>query len=152
MKKNYKNNSGFTLIEVIIYIALFAIVVGGGMVATYQIISGTDAGTNHVILQEEANFLLHKIDWAMTGATSFSSLPSSSLIISKSGSTFKFDLDLNKNIRLNSTILNSSSIVVSNLSFTSPDTNGVTTTFTLTTAQNGRTTTQNFSTTKYLRQ
>ena len=38
------------------------------MVATYQIIQSTDASTNQIILQEEANFLLRKIDAAITGA------------------------------------------------------------------------------------
>ena len=63
MIKNFiKNNrSGFTLIESIIYLSLLVIVVGGGVVAAYQVIQGTEATYNHVILQEEANFLFGKI-------------------------------------------------------------------------------------------
>jgi len=153
MSKESKKKSGFTLIEVIIYIALFSIIIGGGIVATYEIIQSTDSGTNHVVLQEEANFLLRKINWALTGATSFTL--GSSLSIVKDGDIYIFDLN-SGNMRVTKTgvtsILNSSSISVSNLAFTLTGTNGITTTFTLTTAQNGRNTTQDFSTTKYLRQ
>lgn len=145
--------TGFTLIEIIIYIALFSIVIGGGMVATYSIIQSTDNGTNHVILQEEANFLLRKINWALTGAISFTI--GSNLSIAKDGTTLVFDLN-SGNMRLTKggviSILNSSSISVSNLTFTPVGANGITTTFTLTTVQNGRNTSQDYSTTKYLRQ
>jgi len=153
MRENLKKDSGFTLIEVIIYIGLFSVIIGGGMVATYGIIQSTDNGSNHVILQEEANFLLRKVNWALTGAESFTT--GSSLSIVKDGITLVFDLD-SENMRLTkasvTSILNSSSISVSNLTFTTVKTNGITTSFTLTTAQNGRNITQNFSTTKYLRQ
>ncbi len=142
---------GFTLIEVIIYIALFSIVIGGGMIAAYEIIQSTDSGTNHVIVEEEANFLLRKINWALSGATSpLSSLPASSLTVTKSGTPYIFDLNSN-NLRINNIILNSSSIKVSNLTFSSPGSNGVTTSFTLTTQQNGKNITESFFTTKYLR-
>jgi prepilin-type N-terminal cleavage/methylation domain-containing protein len=149
--KLMKKNTGFTLIEVIIYLALFSIVIGGGMVATYQIIQSKDSGANHVIMEDEANFLLRKINWALTGATPpISPLPASTLTVSKSGTNYTFDLNSN-NLRLNNIVLNSSSIKVSNLSFTSPGTNGITTSFTLETMQEGRKVTQPFSTTKYLR-
>ncbi len=157
-------NKGFTLIETIIYIALFAIVIGGGMVATYNIIESTNAGTNHVVLQEEANFLLRKINWALTGATSICST-GSKLVITKitpvscptSANLISFDLNGSNIIITKGTsspvILNSSSITVLALSFalTTIGT-GVKTQFTLTTVQNGRKASQIFSTTKYLRQ
>jgi type II secretory pathway pseudopilin PulG len=148
-------NRGFTLIETIIYLALFALVVGGGMVAVYQIISSTDATNNKVILQEEANFLLRKIDNTLTGAVavSVSSSPPT-LVVTKSGpQTFASP---SNDLTLNSKVLTSGSIKVSNLTFERiPGSGGrpdmVVTSFTLTTNQNGRASTQNFSTTKYLR-
>ncbi len=147
---------GFTLIEVIIYLALFSIVIGGGMVATYQILGSSNSSSNQVILQEEANFLLRKIDWGMTGATvaTPATIPPS-LTITKAGyPTLKFDLN-STNLRLTRGAglplsLNSSSISVSGLSFIAIG-NGITTQFTLTTVQDGRNVSQTFSTTKYLR-
>ena len=160
-KYNKKNSTGFTLIEIVIYLALFSIIIGGGMIAVYEIIQSADAGENQVILQEEANFLLRKIDWALTGATSVAvtSFPQT-FSVTKSGlPTLLFDYN-SSNLRLkrgssSAVILNSSSITVSNLSFVKTVVSGkpdaITTTFTLTTAQNGRNTSQVFTTTKYLR-
>ena len=155
-QKSYKK--GFTLIEAIVYMALFFIIIGGAMVTTYGIIESVNAGTNHVILQEEANFLLRKVDWAMTGATAVTAVASPpSLSITKTGlPLLKFDVS-GTNFRLtrgagSPVILNSSSISLSNLSFTPTGGGvGVTTAFTLTTVQNGRNVSENFSTTKYLR-
>src|ERR1700757_2708202 len=118
-----KNNSGFTLVEMIIYLALFSIVIGGGMICTYQIIQSTDAGTNHVALQEEANFLLRKVDWALTGANTVSTVSSpASLTVTKTGLTVVFTVS-GTNMRLtrgagSPVVLNSSDIAVSNLTFT----------------------------------
>ena len=164
-----KKSHGFTLIETIIYLALFAIVIGGGMVATYQIIQATDANYNHVVLQEEANFLLRKIDWALTGSTDVS-VPSSSVLESTKNSTvYTFNIcTTNLTIQTgsgktcsNSPItLNSSNVTVS-LTPSIPLFQEITvsgkpdeliTSFTLTTVQNGRNATEAFSTTKYLRQ
>jgi len=157
---------GFTLIETLIYIALFAIVIGGGMVAAYEIIQATDANRNQIILQEEANFVFRKIDWALTGATAITVSPST-LVTTKSISgtptnlTFALDstshsITLKRNSN-SANALNSTNFLATNLSFTdipasggSP--HGVTTKFTLITVQNGRAASQDFSTTKYLRQ
>ncbi len=155
------NQKGFTLIETIIYIALFAIIIGGGMVAAYQIIQATEASNNHIILQEEANFLLRKINWALSQPAIGFGIGSSVLTVSSSP-PLTFDLDCSNpnacNLRLNAIILNSSAVKVSSLSFCNTScvpsitSNGVTTSFTLTTMQNGRPASQGFSTTKYLRQ
>ena len=158
------DQKGFTLIETIIYLALFVIVIGGGMVAAYQIIESTEANKNHVILQEEANFLLRKINWALTGATSVAETgttltvqkpiggASTQLVFSLNGSS----LELARSLGTPSS-LNTSNIALSNLAFAKtlgaggrPD--ALTTTFTLTTLQNGLNDSQTFSTKKYLRQ
>src|SRR3989338_5692599 len=81
-----KGGAGFTLLETLIYLFLFAIVIGGGMIAAYNIIEGTDAAYNHVVLQEEANFLFRKISWALTGATAISTPSATSLSVTKTGS------------------------------------------------------------------
>lgn len=60
-------NKGFTLIETIIYIALFGLLIGGALVTSYGLIEGTDRSQSKTTIQEEANFVLRKIDWALTG-------------------------------------------------------------------------------------
>jgi hypothetical protein len=58
-----KHTKGFTLIETLMYLALFTLIIGGGMLATYQIIESTTASYGHILLQEEGNFILRKIAW-----------------------------------------------------------------------------------------
>ena len=56
-------NKGFTLIEVIIYIALFTILMGGAFVTAYQLIDGTNRIKVNTTIQEEGNFVMRKLDW-----------------------------------------------------------------------------------------
>lgn len=113
---------GSTLIETLIYIVLFAIIIGGVMVATYQIIEATDKTQVRVILEDEGNFLLRKIDWALTGAGSVNTPTPNSLIVTKSGGlTLTFDFD-SGNLRLRRNTgpakeLNSENVAISNLVF-----------------------------------
>jgi len=168
MTRKYKKNTGLTLIEIIIYIALFSIVIGGGMIATYQIVESTEAGTNHVILQEEANFLLRKVNWALTGATAVTvsgGRLETTKNIGGTSTTFSFNLcsgnltikkGAGKTCSSSPIILNSSSIEVTATSLFTKITGGgkpdaIKTSFILTTEQNGRNISQDFSTTKYLR-
>jgi hypothetical protein len=78
---------GFTLIEAIIYIALFGLLIGGGVVAAYNIFEGAGRGQTHAMLQEEGNFLLGKINWTLSGVQSISSptggTTGTSLIVTK---------------------------------------------------------------------
>lgn len=167
-----ESGAGFTLIETLVYIVLFAIVIGGGMTATYQIIQATDANYNHVILQDEANFLFRKIDWALIGiigiTTPPNTIPTNNLVVNKTvnntPATLTFEThDSDSTCPINylclkqssAVPLNSSSLAFSNPLFTRTIVSGkpdsITASFTLTTAQNGRPATQNFSITKYLR-
>ncbi len=164
-----KKQKGFTLVETLLYIALFTIIIGGGIVAVYQIIQSTEASYSHVILQEEANFLFRKIDWALTGLDGPTSIitptnySDTTLTVNKDSAQVKFYLD-NGNLtvqRDSGTIvpLNSSNITASSTPSThlferiitpgKPD--AITTNFTLTTEQNSWPATQTFSFTKYLR-
>jgi prepilin-type N-terminal cleavage/methylation domain-containing protein len=155
---------GFTLIESLIYLALFTIIIGGGLVSVYQIIQSTNANKNHIILQEEANFLFRKMNGVLVGTTSISQPTNNSdtdLVIIKNGSNISFHLTnaSNGDLTLNGTLLNSESVKVSLTPTThlfehvivagKPD--AIVIKFTLTTVQNGRNVSQNFSFTKYLR-
>ena len=61
-----KNQAGFTLIEVIIYSALIAIVIGGSLGVIYQIFQGADSLNKQIIVEQDANFILSKVRWVLT--------------------------------------------------------------------------------------
>ncbi|TSC82286.1 MAG: hypothetical protein G01um101420_450 [Parcubacteria group bacterium Gr01-1014_20] len=63
------NRQGYTLIEIIIYMALFSFVIGGFLLTTYSIIESSGHLQSRAIIDEEGTFLLRKIDWALNGAT-----------------------------------------------------------------------------------
>ena len=129
------------------------------MVTTYQIIESTNAGTNHVVLQEEANFLLRKINHNLNGASGLSTNVSNDELTITYPSLPQVVFDLSGiYLRLNSINLNSINVTVSNLVFTCAPVTCISvgttpvkivTTFTLTAKANG--THQDFQTTKYLR-
>src|SRR5262245_42467784 len=58
---------GFTLIEVLVYLALFTILVGGAVLAAYNVIESNGRNQTLAVLQQESNFLTGKINWALTG-------------------------------------------------------------------------------------
>ena len=62
---------GFTLIEVIIYIALFSLLMGTAFVTAFQLIDGSGKLGVKNTVQEEGNFVMRKINWALTGAENF---------------------------------------------------------------------------------
>ena len=163
-------NKGFTLIEMLLYMALFSMIIGGGMAATYEIIQATEASTNHTILEEEANFLLRKIHWALTDINAASDIAApatysdTTLKITKSAGVLTFNLSGN-NLTLaeasgSALPLNSSNVKVSltpsvhlfqRLAVSGkPD--AIIASFTLTAIQNGRNISEDFTLTKYLRQ
>ncbi|MCI0619905.1 prepilin-type N-terminal cleavage/methylation domain-containing protein [Candidatus Wolfebacteria bacterium] len=59
--------SGLTLFEVLVYIGLLAIILGGAMLGAYQLIEGSVRTATRVATEEEANFIFRKIDWALNG-------------------------------------------------------------------------------------
>lgn len=61
---------GFTLIEAIIYIALLGIVMTGAVAASYQILTGANGLNATNTVGEEGNFVLRKLEWAMSSAQS----------------------------------------------------------------------------------
>lgn len=61
-----KQPRGLTLIEVIIYITLLSLLMTGTLSAVYTLISGTDRTGNHIEVEEEGNFVLNKLTWALS--------------------------------------------------------------------------------------
>ena len=73
-----RQSAGFTLIEAIVYLALFAIVMGGAIVSSYSIIESMGRNQSKAIVQEEGDFLIGKINWAISGASSVDDPPAGS--------------------------------------------------------------------------
>lgn len=163
------NNSGFTLIEVLIYLALFGLMFAGVVLTGYSIFESTARTQSRDLLTSEGNFLLDKIGWSMNGATAISTVASPpSVTITRSGSPTPIvldsvascgssvtDLEL-KRAAAPALPLNNCNVQVTNLAFvhagsgTNPE--SLTASFTLSMkTSNGSTITQDFSTTKYLR-
>jgi len=167
VKKNCpKINDGFTLIETVIYIAILSIVIGGGIVSAFYIIDSGQKNKIGVNIQAEGNFLLRKIEWAMTGAASISVVSPSRLSIIKDTTTgfpplqnpLVFSL-VGSNLQLTrgagmATNLNSSNVAVSLVNgvvftATAGTSAGVTISFILSSGNPVKS--QTFTVTKYLR-
>src|SRR5213078_842008 len=63
---------GFTLIETLVYLALFAIMIGGIVAASYLLFESSNRNQTKAMMQEEKNFILGKINYALSGAKSAS--------------------------------------------------------------------------------
>ena len=172
MNKNLKK--GFTLIEAIVYLALFSLLMGGAVITSYDLFESSGRGGAHATLQEEGNFLLAKISWALSGAqavttpaapASACSAPSSTLTVSKWDSSVGSvsiqqsgtNATLGRLLTGVTLLLNSPGVQISNLSFihcwgggSNPD--SIETSFTLSTRNtNGMPLSQDFSSTEYVR-
>src|SRR3989344_174072 len=77
-----KKQSGFTIVETLIYLGLFAIVMTGIIVAAYNMFELSGRTQTKAMLTAEGNFLLGKVNWVMSGVQTVS-LPTSG----NSGST-----------------------------------------------------------------
>ena len=58
--------AGFTLLETLLYLAFFTLLIGSGTVAVYHIIESSQRTHYRIAVEEEGNFLLRKIDAALT--------------------------------------------------------------------------------------
>lgn len=60
---------GFTLIEVIVYTAILAIVLGFSLLALFELRDSASANRSRTAVSSEGNFVMQKISWALAGAT-----------------------------------------------------------------------------------
>jgi hypothetical protein len=60
---------GFTLIETVIYIALLGMLMTGAVVTTYELMLSAGSSNSKNTTGEEGNFVLRKLDWALTGTS-----------------------------------------------------------------------------------
>lgn len=68
--KTCKLKSGFTLIETLVYLSLYAVIMSGAIVAIYSIFESSARNQAQAMVQEEGSYLIGKIDWAMSNAVS----------------------------------------------------------------------------------
>ena len=81
---------GFSLIEVIIYIALFSILITAVLATAFDIIESTQSLNSKTQIHEELNFALRKIKWALGGASNITT-PSALNPYTSSLSLTKYD-------------------------------------------------------------
>ena len=77
------NIRGFTLLETLIYIALFGVLMTGTLVTVYELLLSFEHNSRAIAIQEEGIFLQRKINWALVGATTVSIPNASTLIITR---------------------------------------------------------------------
>lgn len=161
MKKN-----GFTLIETLIYLALFAIIMTGVLTSVYSVSETSSRNQAQAMVLEEGTFLVGKIDWALSGAREIdqpTSVGNTLLLTRFDGSTITIeatgtDMLLTRDSS-SPQVLNNTNVSVENLTFTHIEATGdginpesLEASFTVSTrTQGGLPLSQNFSTIKYLR-
>ena len=169
-----QSQRGFTLIETLVYLALFALIMGGAVVAAYNMFESSGRSHTRAMIQEEGDFITAKIDWSLSGIQSISTPPTPgagvSCAISPTLSVSKWDTSVGTiivdlvggNMRLSrggnpAQGLNNTNITVSNLSFSHcytgvNDPESVSASFTLSArTPNGMMMTQDFFTSQHLR-
>lgn len=148
---------GFTLIETLIYIALFVIIVGGLMVAVYGYFETIGWNATKASMEEEKSFVLGKINEALSGAevvtTPGAGASGPILTLTKYDNTSDTVMLSSGAVVENGATLTNTNVSVSNLTFThaaSPE--GVTASFTISAnTPSGSTISEQASLTRYLR-
>ncbi len=60
------NNKGFTIIELIIYIALFSILMTGAFTSAFHLLDGAGRLNEKTVTTVEGNFVLKKLSWLLS--------------------------------------------------------------------------------------
>ena len=121
---------GFTLIETLVYLGLLSFLIIGILASSYYIIQGSNKVREKIMVETEADFLLKKISWAISGLPTITapSIGTTGLSLTAinshiSPNPFTFDLDsATGQLRMThgsgpAKPLNSVNVAVSNLSF-----------------------------------
>lgn len=73
--------AGFSLLELMIYLALFGMLMSGVLVTVFAIIKSNEANIASVGVQEEGTFINRKLSWAVSGATSVTLISPTSISV-----------------------------------------------------------------------
>lgn len=165
-----KKQNGFTLIEIVVYLGLFMILMGGGISAAYNLIESNSNNQAKFILYDEGNFLLNKINWVVSGSSAITipplgdtgevlqvtKLDNSVIRLALSGTDLTIEYG-NSQLQFQPPItLNNNTVKISNLKFNyqeqSPSKLAATSFDVTALTDTGRTISQTFVTSEYLRQ
>jgi len=128
MKINKKYQNGFSLIEVILYIFLFSLMLGGSLSTFYYLMESNQKLSEKSLINDEAEFIISKIDGFLRNSDqilspSFGEITDDLSMIENSGDLVRIFLeedDLLLKVNNNPPIsLNNSQIKIENLSFQS---------------------------------
>lgn len=113
---------GFTLIELIVYVALFAIFITGAILFSFDVIYGREKSFNQQIVQQNARIALSRITYEVRRAQDIQSLSPTQLILTNGVSQTTISLE-GQTIRFSSGglgpyDLTSNQVAVTNLLFT----------------------------------
>ena len=152
-KLHTTSQSGVTLIEVLLYITILGFVMTAALMSTYQILSGSESLSYKNVTEEEAGFIIAKINWALNDVSLINS-PSANgsggtLSVNKNGvGTLIFTL-VGDDVTLNVVKINSDRAVITNLNFEHIQKTGSSTVDSIRVSftANGK----NFETTKFIR-
>jgi Tfp pilus assembly protein FimT len=119
-----RQERGFTLIETLVYLALYTIIIGGALAAAYGMFESSAHNETIAMVEEEGEYLLAKIHGVLSNAVSIQSPATSGNTLSVThadGSTASIwntrtSMGLQENTALQQT-LNNSNVSVTNLSF-----------------------------------
>lgn len=111
-------HQGFTLIETLVYLGLFALIIGGLVSASYMLFETSDRNQTKAMMQEEGNYIMAKVVRALDNASSAAvSLGGSALTIAKyDSSSVVVDIS-GTDVRLDGAVLNNANVAVDTLLF-----------------------------------
>lgn len=160
------SQAGITLVETLIYIAFLSLLMGSLLGITFQTLASTEQINHKITIQQEANFILRKIDWALSGSDSVNtpniggsgSVLSVNKFVPNPANPIVFSFDqssLSLAVGGTTDILNSSNIEISNLVFSRTQTGTqpekITVDFNVNCIQCTENQLQHFTLTRYLR-
>jgi Tfp pilus assembly protein PilV len=116
MTQGFNEQSGFTLIETTLYIALFVLVMVSVILATYNMIASTDKAQYRSLIHNEAQFSIRKFNWLLNDASSYT-VNGSILNITTPSGNHTFAL-VGSKLQADGVDLNGDIAPVSNLTFT----------------------------------
>ena len=87
-----RNDPGFTLLEILIYLAIVSVLIVAGLGSAYGILGVGGRGAAGIIVASEGNFLIRKIDGALAGAIAVSVPNPATLVVTKGGTTYTFSI------------------------------------------------------------